>query len=77
MRYYLLGFHPAEADMVIGRANKRLQALHEATRMSGEVETVSVKIDSSTGQRFAMYISEQIARSYPQFVEEFSGEWLS
>jgi hypothetical protein len=51
---YLSGFHPAEADIVLSQANKFLQLLHEARKMSGEADTVSVISDSSTGQRFAM-----------------------
>ena len=71
MRCYAVFFEPNLADAF----KKRVDALCKAARLSTNV--VHEKIDSTNGQTFGIYITEETAKQFPQFESEFNGgEWI-
>lgn len=71
MRCYVVFFDPKAADYFM----KRAHALCE--RVGLPIDLVDEKVESVNGQRVGMFISEETAKGFPQFISEFSGgAWL-
>ncbi len=71
MRYYVVFFDSSvEEDF-----KRRVQMLEKTAGLPTEV--VCYIDDSTNGQLVGMYITEQTANRFPQFLAEFNGgEWL-
>ena len=71
MRSYVVFFHPNDADQF----RQRVHALGQTAGFPNEL--VHEKIDSTNGQTFAIFVTEETVNRFPQFASEFpGGEWL-
>ena len=71
MRCYAVFFEPDDAD----NFRKQASALCKAAGLPSSV--VHEKIDSTNGQTFGIYITEETAKKFPQFESRFTGgEWI-
>jgi hypothetical protein len=71
MRCYVVFFDPDVAD----KFRKRVDTLCKTSRLPEG--SIHEKIDSTNGQTFGIYITEETAKRFPQFELQFGGgEWL-
>jgi hypothetical protein len=71
MRSYVVLFDPNDADQFL----KRVHALGQTAGLPSEL--VYLKKDFTNGRTFGIYVTEETANRFPQFVSEFpGGEWL-
>ncbi len=71
MRCYVVLFDP-RADKLI---EARIQSLAKKAQLP--LGLIHSKIDTTNGHRFGIYVTEDTAKKFPQFIVEFpAGEWL-